>query len=170
MKILGIDPGTSRIGYGLIETDGGLKLVRHGVIEPNRKSLPEKISRLSVYFRELLAESRPDLAAIEKLFFAKNRKTAMEVAHARGVLLSILLENGVPIVEYAPNEVKAQVAGYGLADKIGVAKMVKIILKINELPGYDDASDALAIAITAASNLRLNSLKPGTHTDRGLTG
>ena len=155
MKILGIDPGTSRIGYGLIETSDGLKLVRHGVIEPKQKSLQEKISRLSVYFRKLLDESRPDLAAIEKLFFAKNRKTAMEVAQARGAILSILLENGVPVVEYAPNEVKAQVAGYGLADKVGVAKMVKLILKIDELPGYDDASDALAIAITAANNRRL---------------
>ena len=79
----------------------------------------------------------------------------MEVAQARGAILSILLENGVPVVEYAPNEVKAQVAGYGLADKVGVAKMVKLILKIDELPGYDDASDALAIAITAANNRRL---------------
>lgn len=155
MKILGIDPGTSRIGYGLIETDGPLKLLRHGVIEAKEKTLAGKILNFVAQTRKLLDEVKPELAAIEKLYFAKNQKTALDVAHARGVLLSLFLEKNVPFVEYSPNEVKSQVTGYGLADKKGVAKMVKAILKVGDLPGYDDASDALAIAITAANNKRL---------------
>lgn len=155
MRILGIDPGTSRIGFGLIETDGGLRLIRYGTIEAKEKTLPEKIASAAVQFRALLAELRPEFVGIEKLFFAKNTKTAMSVAQSRGALLSILMEHKLPILEFSPNEVKSQVAGYGLADKKGVAKMVGVILKVRELPGYDDASDALAIAIACANQQKL---------------
>ena len=154
MRILGIDPGTSRIGYGLIETDG-MKLLDYGVIEAKEKTIQEKISTLSKKMAQLLADSKPDFAGIEKLYFAKNQKTALDVAQARGVIMSLILQENIPISEHSPNEVKAQVTGYGLADKKGVAKMVKAILKISDLEGYDDASDALAIAITAADNYRL---------------
>jgi len=156
MKILGIDPGTSRIGFGLIETDGGLKLIHYGTIEAKEKELTGKMANANSQFRKLLAEFNPEFAAIEKIYFAKNQKTALGVAQARGALLSILLENGIPIAEFSPTEVKSQVAGYGLADKKGVAKMVRAILKLTELPGYDDASDALAIAIVAANHHRIN--------------
>ena len=156
MRILGIDPGTSRIGFGLIETDGGLKLIHYGTIEAKEKTLPGKIANATGQFKKLLAELAPDFAAIEKIYFAKNQKTALSVAQARGALLSILLEKNIPLAEFSPTEVKSQVAGYGLADKKGVAKMVKVILKLTELPGYDDASDALAIAIAAANNYKLN--------------
>ncbi len=153
MKILGIDPGTSRIGYGLIETDG-MKLLDYGVIEAKEKTIPGKISTLSKKMSALLADFKPDFAGIEKLYFAKNQKTALDVAQARGVIISLLLQQNIRMAEYSPNEVKAQVTGYGLADKKGVAKMVKAILKISELPGYDDASDALAIAITTANDYK----------------
>ena len=155
MRILGIDPGTSRIGYGFIETNG-LKLIRYGVIEAKEKTLAEKIVNFSGQLEKLVGDLNPELAAIEKLYFAKNQKTAIDVAQARGVILSLLLKRNILIREYSPNEVKSNITGYGLADKKGVAKMVKAILKINELPGYDDASDALAIAITAANHLRVN--------------
>ncbi len=165
MKILGIDPGTSRIGFGLIETDGlpgqdligqgGLRLISYGTIEAKEKTLLGKIGGATAQFKKLIAELKPDYAAIEKIFFAKNQKTAMAVAQARGALLSILLEKEIPLMEFSPTEVKSQVAGYGLADKKGVAKIVKMILKLEELPGYDDASDALAIAIAAANQRRL---------------
>lgn len=156
MKILGIDPGTSRIGFGLIEATGpNLELLTYGIIEAKDKTITGKITELSTQFRKLLLETTPDFAAVEKLFFAKNQKTALDVAQARGVILSLLLEKGIPLAEYAPNEVKIQVTGYGLADKQGVAKMVKTILKVSELPGHDDASDALAVAITAANFLKL---------------
>lgn len=154
MKILGIDPGTSRIGYGLIETDS-MKLLDYGVIEAKEKTIPEKISTVFKKMTKLLGDFKPDFAGVEKLYFAKNQKTALDVAQTRGVIISLLLERNIPFGEYSPNEVKVQVTGYGLADKKGVAKMVKAILKISDLKGYDDASDALAIAITAADNKRL---------------
>jgi crossover junction endodeoxyribonuclease RuvC len=153
MRILGIDPGTSRIGYGLIDGDKS-KLIRYGVIEAKEKELTGKIANLTAQLRILLSETSPDLIAIEKLYFAKNQKTAMDVAQARGAILSICLEKKIPTVEYSPNEVKSQVAGYGLADKKAVAKMVRLILKVESLSGYDDASDALAIALTAAGRQR----------------
>ena len=155
MRILGIDPGTSRIGFGLIETAGGLRLIDYGVIEAREKTLTEKIANFSKKFERLLKDSNPELAAIEKIFFAKNQKTALSVAQARGVLLAALIAKGIPIVEYGPTEVKSNVTGNGLADKQGVAKMVKSILKISELKGYDDAVDAIAIALTAASHQKL---------------
>lgn len=151
MKILGIDPGTSRIGFGLIETEGGLKLLRYGVVEAKEKDLPGKIFNFSKQLSDLITELQPDLAAVEKLFFSKNRKTALDVAQARGAILSLLLSRNIKFVEFGPSEVKLNVTGYGSSDKQAVAKMVKAILKVSELPGYDDASDALAIAITAAN-------------------
>lgn len=154
MRILGIDPGTSRIGYGFIETDG-LKLISYGVIEAKEKTLAEKMVNLSGQLEKLVSDFTPELAAIEKVYFAKNQKTAIDVAQARGAILSLLLQKGISVKEYSPNEVKGNVTGYGLADKKAVAKMVKAILKVADLPGYDDASDALAIAITAANHLRL---------------
>ena len=149
MRILGIDPGTSRIGYGLIN-DRPLKLIDYGVIEIKDKT-NTKFLTLSEKLEELINKSRPDAAAVEKIYFAKNQKTAIEVAQARGIILLSLLKNKIPVYEYTPQEIKLSVTNYGLADKKAVAKLVKLLLGINELKGYDDASDALAIAITAAN-------------------
>ncbi len=165
MRILGIDPGTSRIGFGVIETAGGLRLVDYGVIEAREKTLTEKIANFSKKFEKLVKDTNPELAAIEKLFFAKNQKTALAVAQARGVLMAALIAKDIPIVEYGPTEVKSNITGNGLADKQGVAKMVKSILKVSELKGYDDAVDAIAIAITAASHQKLNGLLTPKGTD-----
>lgn len=150
MKILGIDPGTSRIGYGLIENKP-LKLLDYGVIESTEKELQEKISDFGEKFQKLLAAAAPDLVVMEKIFFTKNRKTAIDVAQARGALLSQCLGKGLEIAEFGPMEIKLAVTGYGLADKKGVAMMVKRILGIEKLEGHDDASDAIAIAIAGAS-------------------
>lgn len=158
MRILGIDPGTSRIGFGVIETAGQLRLIDYGVIEAREKTLTGKIANFSKKFEKLVNDTNPELAAIEKIFFAKNQKTALAVAQARGVLLAALIAKNIPIVEYGPTEVKSNITGNGLADKQGVAKMVKSILKVSELKGYDDAVDAIAIAITAASHQKLNGL------------
>lgn len=154
MRILGIDPGTSRIGFGLIETEGGLKLLDYGTIEAKEKNLPGKIANATSQLKALLKKSNPDLVALEKLFFSRNRKTAISVAQARGALLAGVMEHGVELCEFSPTEVKSRVTGYGLADKQGVAKMVKAILKLDTLTGYDDASDAIAIAIAAANHRR----------------
>ena len=151
MKILGIDPGTTRIGYGLIDGNkSNLKLLDYGTLE-----IPsgEKLSVVGDKFSELLDKFRPNLVAIEKLFFAKNRKTALAVAQTRGAIILKVQEKNLPILEFSPNEVKLAVASYGNADKKAVAFMVKKFLGVSELKGYDDASDALAIAITAAGVL-----------------
>lgn len=153
MKILGIDPGTARIGYGLI-SDHPLKLLDYGVIEIKDKT-NRKFLILSEKLGELINKFKPDAASVEKIYFAKNQKTAIEVAQARGIIILSLLNKKIPIYEYTPQEVKLAVTNYGLADKKAVAKLVKQLLGINELKGYDDASDALAIAITAANYRKL---------------
>ena len=153
MKILGIDPGTTRIGYGLIENAGELKLLDYGIIEIERGA--DRSLALAERFQALLQKKRPDLVAIEKLYFAKNKKTALSVAESRGILVLKTKEAGLPLVEYAPMEIKMATTGYGASDKKAVATMVKRFLKINELKGHDDAHDALAIAITAAGRQKL---------------
>ncbi len=155
MKILGIDPGSTRIGYGVIEDMGSLKLLDYGVLEIKEDNLPSRLNRLSVLFDELIKKHRPELAGVEKIFFAKNTKTAIDVSHSRGVILAAIQKNQIPIMEFTPNEVKLAVSGYGLSDKKAVAKMVMRILNLKELKGYDDASDAIAIALTATFNKKL---------------
>ncbi len=154
MKILGVDPGTNRIGYGILETEGGLSFIDCGVIETTSRTQADKLFEITTRFRELLVSTKPDAAGIETLFFSKNQKTGLAVAEARGVLLLSLRDAGILTYEYKPHEVKLSVCGYGLADKIAVATMVAKILRIEVPKQYDDATDALAIAITAANYLR----------------
>lgn len=159
MRILGIDPGSTRIGYGLIESGSNLKALDFGLIEIKAKSISEKLLSLANQFAALLEKTKPDLAAVEKIYFTKNQKTIIEVAQARGIILFLILKNNIPLLEYNPREVKQAVTSYGLADKYAVAKMVCRILNIKEIPKIDDTTDALAIAITAASRYRLDSLQ-----------
>lgn len=164
MKILGVDPGTSRIGYGLIN-DRPLELLDYGVLEISEKT-SKKFLLLAEKFEKLILEAKPDGAVIEKIYFAKNQKTAIEVAQARGILLFLLLKNKIPVKEYGPQEIKNAVTGYGLADKKAVAKIVSKLLKA-ELKGYDDASDALAIAITGVNMLRYPIISKSTGFEPG---
>jgi len=156
MKILGIDPGTSRIGYGLIEEVTEPKLLRYGTIESTQKDFNGKIVDFSKKFSDLLQSAQPEMVAIEKIFFTKNQKTAISVAQARGILVAKCLENNIKVIELGPMEVKQSITGYGLTDKKGVALMVKRILNIKELKGYDDASDAIAIALAGSQRRRIN--------------
>lgn len=150
MKILGIDPGTSRIGYGFIEQQGNsLKLLDFGLLEISEKG-NEKFLVLANKFEKLIKKFKPNLASIEKLYFSKNRKTAMEVGEARGILCFILLKNRIPLIEYGPLEIKKRVTGYGLNDKKAVAKMVARFLNVSISNELDDVTDALAIAISAS--------------------
>lgn len=154
MKILGIDPGSTLMGYGLIEEKNNeLTPITYGVLKINEKDLSQKLLALNKNLLALLKKTQPDFVGVEKLFFAKNKKTAFEVAHARGIIMLQVLQKGIPLLEVAPNEVKSQVTGYGLSDKKAVEKMVKHILKIENFESDDNAADALAIAITTA-NLR----------------
>ena len=150
MKILGIDPGTTRIGYGLIESEGP-RLLHYGVLEIAGASHLEKLENMRRAFTALLKKFTPAVAGVETIYFSKNRKTALAVAHARGVLLSLLLERKIPVREYSPSAVKLAVTGYGSADKAAVALLAKKILRSADFVGYDDASDAVAIAIATAS-------------------
>jgi crossover junction endodeoxyribonuclease RuvC len=155
MKILGIDPGSTRVGYGIIENKGGrLKFIRAGLLKILSKDKAKRLLELEKSFSQLLKKERPDLAVMEKLYFAKNLKTALEVAQSRGVLTLIIVKYKIPLLEYTPLEIKQGVTGYGLADKKSVAKMVSKILKIKKISGYDDVSDALAAAILGSDRTK----------------
>lgn len=152
MKILGIDPGSTSMGFALLTEDSHvLKLVTHGSTTIKLKSLPEKLVRLHKILEKLIKECKPEAAGVEKLFFAKNKKTALEVAHARGVILLTLLEHKIPVYEFTPGEVKIAVTNYGAADKKMVATMAARILGLTTLPGDDNAADAVAVAIATAN-------------------
>lgn len=153
MKILGVDPGSSRTGYGLIEKQGSnLKLIRAGVLEIKETDPGQRLFYLGKDFERLLKKLKPDVVAIEKIFFTKNVKTAIGVAQARGLLIYLTAKRQIPITEYTPNQAKQAVTNYGSADKKAVAKMVAIILGQPKLNMIDDATDAIALAITASQS------------------
>ncbi len=161
MLALGIDPGTATTGYGLVrETQQGqLEAVKFGVILTPAGELPEKrLLHLYQQLKELILLHRPDSAAVEKLFFQRNVKTALGVGQARGVILLSLAEAGVAVTEYNPMDVKQAVAGYGAAEKYQVQQMVKALLNLDDIPRPDDAADALAIAICHLHSSRLMDL------------
>ncbi len=149
MRILGIDPGVATIGFGLIEaTRSRQVLLEYGVITtPAGLPLSRRLLQISEDITELLAQFKPDEAAVEELFFSKNITTGIAVAHGRGVLLLEAERSGVPVYEYTPMQVKQAVAGYGGADKKQVMLMTQRLLKMKQIPRPDDAADALAIAI-----------------------
>ncbi|MEZ4505609.1 MAG: crossover junction endodeoxyribonuclease RuvC [Thermomicrobiales bacterium] len=152
MIVLGIDPGTARLGYGVIDTaDGSPAMIDYGIAETHpTESMPERLLQLYSNMRLLLAEHDPDVMAVEKLFFARNVTTALAVGQARGVVLLAAAERGIPVREYSPSEIKHAVVGYGKADKNQIQEMVRIILGLDHIPRPDDAADALAIAVCDA--------------------
>lgn len=153
MRILGIDPGSSRIGFGLIEKQGSkLRFLKAGTLEIKESDPNQKLFYLAKSFKKLLARSKPQLLGVEKIYFSKNIKTAIEVAQARGVIILLTLENQIPLVELSPQQAKQAVTNYGAADKKAVAKMVSLILNRPLFKELDDATDALAIAIAAANS------------------
>ena len=149
MRILGIDPGMAIVGYSLIDYDGeNTKLLTSGSIQTQKGD--RESSRLLEIFNDmnsLVEKLQPDEASIEKLFFFKNQTTVMPVAHARGVIMTVLEKYNIPIYEYTPMEVKQVLTGYGRADKKEVEQMVKIALNTETLPKLDDTVDSIAIAI-----------------------
>ncbi len=153
MIILGIDPGTTRAGYGVVEKKrGGLVYLMSGLL--SSPTTPEQGGRLLALERglqKIIRTSRPDIAGVEKLYFTKNKKTAVRVAEARGVIVKTLSEEGVSLREFSPLSVKLAVTGSGTADKKAVARMVSLILGIDTSTMLDDITDALAIAIAASS-------------------
>lgn len=156
MKVLGIDPGTAALGYGIVErTAGRLREVDHGCLTTSPDlPLPERLLAIHALVDELLALHEPDLMGVERLFFSRNVQTAMGVGQARGVVLLAAAQHGTPVREATPNEVKSAIAGYGAADKEQVQRMVQLVLGMSELPRPDDAADALAIAAWVANTDR----------------
>ena len=153
MIVLGIDPGTAALGYGIVERTGSrLREVDHGclVTSPDL-SLPERLLAIHALLDELLSLHQPQLLAVERLFFSRNVQTAFGVGQARGVVLLAAAQHGTPVREATPNEVKSAITGYGAADKEQVQRMVQLVLGMSQLPRPDDAADALAIATWAAN-------------------
>ncbi|MGB8644693.1 MAG: crossover junction endodeoxyribonuclease RuvC [Anaerolineae bacterium] len=149
MLVLGIDPGTALCGYGLVRAEGDdMSLVAYGAVSTSaRLPLAERLLQIHRELGALIATHHPKAAAVEKLFFSKNTRTAMTVGHARGVVLLSAAEAGLAVYEYTPNEVKQAVVGYGGADKNQMQQMVRMLLHLDFIPEPDDAADAVAIAI-----------------------
>jgi len=156
MIVLGIDPGTAALGYGTVERTGArLRLVDAGCFEtPSTWGLPQRLLAIHRHVVEQIELHRPDIVAVERLFFSKNAQTAFAVGQARGVVLLAAAAAEVPVREATPNEVKTAVTGYGAADKEQVGRMVAVLLNLEAPPRPDDAADAVAIAIWAANSER----------------
>jgi crossover junction endodeoxyribonuclease RuvC len=156
MIVLGIDPGTAALGYGIVERTGGrLRAVDYGTLTTSADaSLPDRLARIHAHVCELIDTHHPDLVAVERLFFSRNAQTAFAVGQARGVVLLAAAQAGIEVREATPNEVKIGVTGYGQADKGQVARMVTVILGLPDVPSPDDTSDALATAICIANRER----------------
>ncbi len=155
MRILGIDPGTGILGFGIIEIKNRRpQMVDAGVIRTPVKE--DDAIRLETIFDELtdiISANKPDVMSVEKLFFARNVTTAMTVAQARGVVLLCGRQAGLPIFEYTPMQIKQATTGYGKADKKQIQEMVRVLLGLSEIPKPDDCADALAAALTHANSM-----------------
>lgn len=156
MRILGIDPGTGILGFGVIDINRGkMRLVDAGVIRtPVHED--DSVRLLTIYdeLSEIIKLNQPDAMSVEKLFFARNVTTAMTVAQARGVVLLCGMQSKLAIAEYTPMQIKQAVTGYGKADKKQIQEMVRVLLELKAVPKPDDAADALAAAITHSMTVR----------------
>lgn len=152
MIVLGIDPGTAALGYGIVERSAGrLRAIDYGVVVTSpTETLPARLRVLHASLVELIELHAPDLVGVERLFFSKNAQTAFAIGQARGVVLLAAAQHGLAVREATPSEVKSAVAGHGAAAKDQVARMAQLILAMPEIPRPDDAADALAVAITHA--------------------
>lgn len=156
MKILGIDPGIARVGWGLIEKKPeGEKYLDCGLVETD-KSLAESRRLRQIYQKicDIIKKHQPDLVAVEKLYFFKNQKTVFQVSQARGVIILAVVNCRKRLKSYTPLQVKQAISGYGRADKNQVQEMVKLILNLRQTPKPDDVADALATAICCSAMIR----------------
>jgi crossover junction endodeoxyribonuclease RuvC len=159
MKILGIDPGTGILGFGIIDVtiQSKVTMVDAGVIRtPVKQADSERLLTIYDELTEIIKEHKPDVMSVEKLFFAQNVTTAMSVSQARGVVLLCGIQNGLELFEYTPLQIKQAITGYGKADKKQMQEMVRIILKLQEVPKPDDCADALAAAICHSMTARFS--------------
>jgi crossover junction endodeoxyribonuclease RuvC len=154
VRVLGIDCGSERTGYGIIDSDGrDHRIVAAGVIRTNTKwPFEKRLLEIAKGLRGLIQEHVPELAAVEGVFFSANVKTALKLAHVRGVALLAIAEAGMELAEYSPLEVKTSVVGYGRAEKSQVQLMIRTLLRLAEPIESEDACDALAVAICHATH------------------
>lgn len=154
MTIIGIDPGTATTGFGVIRVRGqNIEVLDYGVIS-TKKTLRDSERLVEIYddLSTLMKKHKPQVACVEKLFFATNQKTAMSVSAARGVVMLLLEQLRVEVLEYTPLQVKSMITGFGKADKLQVQRVVQKTLQLSKIPKPDDAADALALAIVASRN------------------
>lgn len=163
MRILGIDPGTATVGWGVIEIAGGKSTaVAFGHISTSKDMAPEKrLAEIAHDLEEIIKKYQPSEAAVEELFFYNNQKTVISVAQARGVILLTLEHFHVSIFGYTPLEVKQALTNYGKADKAQVQLMVKALLKLKVIPKPDDTADALALALCHQSRRKMEAVRNG---------
>lgn len=152
--ILGIDPGIADTGFGVIAKDGNkIRCLDYGSVKTEaKKELALRLAEISIELNKLIKKYKPQIIAVEQLFFCKNVKTALVVGQARGVVILTAIQNNINPIEFTPLQVKQAVSTYGRAEKAQVQKMVKLLLNLKEIPKPDDAADALAIAICAANS------------------
>lgn len=157
-RIIGIDPGFGRMGFGVIEGQGSTwTAIAYGCVEtPKTDTFVERLKYLAAALQKLIATYHPSRAAVEELFFYNNAKTAMQVGEARGAILMTLVAAGIPIDEFTPLQVKQAMTGYGRAEKGQVESMVQVLLGLKGKKIQDDAADALAVALTCGASLMMN--------------
>jgi len=171
VRVLGIDCGTERTGWGVILSDGrSHRVLGHGVIRtPGSQPLEQRLKTIAAGLRGVLAEHQPDAAAVEEVFFSQNVKTALKLAHVRGVALLAIAEAQVQLGEYSPLEVKTSLVGYGRAEKQQVSRMVRTLTGLDQVMETEDVSDALAVAICHATLLKSPLKTPVRRAAGGLT-
>ncbi|MBU1255492.1 crossover junction endodeoxyribonuclease RuvC [Patescibacteria group bacterium] len=155
MIILGIDPGTAVVGFGLIKKQNKLELIDYGCIKTSTDlTTAERLKEIDEQLAKLIRKHNPQVVAVEDIFFFKNLKTAIKVSQARGVILARAAKMKIQVEEYTPLQIKQAVSSYGRADKKQVQEMVKLLLNLKEIPKPDDAADALATAICCAHTIK----------------
>jgi crossover junction endodeoxyribonuclease RuvC len=152
MKILGIDPGIARVGWGIITSGNNKQIaIEYGCFTTDKDTKEEtRLFNIFDFITSVIDKHAPDIVSVEKLFFASNAKTALTVGQARGVILLAAGRRKIPVVSFTPLEVKMALTGYGRADKTQIQRMVQSILSLSQIPTPDDTADALAIAITCS--------------------
>lgn len=170
LRILGIDPGTANTGFGVVVRDHGTRIspVWYGCLTTRpSEGAADRLVRIARAVRDVIERMQPQAAAIEELFFGASAKAALAVGQARGVCILACAEAGIPVYEYSPASIKQAVTGYGRADKLQVTEMVRVQLRMTEPPRPDHAADALAVAITHAGSMQLESARSNARSRAG---
>ncbi len=156
ITVLGIDPGYATVGYGVVSDDCGMKAEQWGCIKTSKNDgqSPERLGIIYEGVSNIIKVSNPQAMSIERLFFARNTSSALQVSEARGVIILAAVHHQIPVIEYTPNQVKIAVTGSGSADKLQVQEMIKRILRLSEIPRPDDAADGLSLALCHLNSSR----------------